>query len=199
MRTPILLSLFLSLAPAVAAAGKAAPPSVSPAPMQLSEHDVHQVVRAAAKQRGERLQFTSRFFAKITQLKDYRGEHVLRSNGKITAFLDMSDPRHPRFDPRIEDEDPSVQSIPVARRAHILVVPNTQRAHIGQEVSGVITLADLDATREVMAEAHKLAVDLKIKNPRIYINTSDRIGVGYLHVHVVGEHDGSPYPQLLQP
>ena len=149
--------------------------------------------------RVQRLRDNARFFTKITVKGDWSGEHVVHHDALTTAFLDRSDPAHPRYHAGVVDEDEAIARIPVGRRAHLLVVPNVPREHIGKSLSGTITLDDLDATRAVFATAHALADRLGLRNARIYANTSDRLTVGYLHVHVVGERSGTPYPRLTTP
>ena len=66
-------------------------------------------------------------------------------------------------------------------------------------MSSDITAEDLEATLKVMREAEDVAKRLAIKNAKIYVKSPARVGVGYLHVHIVGERDPKvPYPQALQ-
>ena len=154
--------------------------------------EVNAANRQAVRDRGA-------LFRKITVARDYRGEHVLLRDAKVTAFLDMTDPKHPRFDPEIE-VDEELESIPANRRAHILVVPNTPREHIGPSLGGPIGAGDLEATLEVVKSAEALAAKLGLKNPRVFVNAQDRLLIGYLHVHIVGERDPKdPYPAALKP
>jgi diadenosine tetraphosphate (Ap4A) HIT family hydrolase len=146
--------------------------------------------------RLERLRGNARFFTKITVDKNWKGERVVHHDSHTTAFLDMTDPEHPRFDAQRVDEDETIAAIPMAKRAHVLVIPNIPREHIAKSITGTITLDDIEATRLVLTSAHQLAKKLGIQRPRIYLNTSDRLTVGYLHVHIVGERDGTPYPTL---
>jgi diadenosine tetraphosphate (Ap4A) HIT family hydrolase len=154
------------------------------------------VYRTVSKERIDGLRQNARFFTKITVKGDWSNERVVHHDALVTAFLDMSDPEHPRYDRQNVDEDELIARLPESRRAHVLVIPNQPREHIAPSVSGVITLDDINATRAVLESAHQVAKDLGIKNPRIYFNTADRLTVGYLHVHVVGERDGRAYPRL---
>ena len=135
-------------------------------------------------------------FNRITQKRDYSRDHVIMRNKKVTAFLDWSDPQHPQFDPsRHTGEQHLLDAIPAARRAHVLVIPNQPREHIAQTLGAQITLKDVDAARSTLKEAHAVAKRLGIVNPRIWINSPDRISVGYLHVHIIGERTkGYPAP-----
>jgi len=199
VRAPIVLSLFLGLgsvlgAPALVAAapGRQAATPLPP----LDGHQMNLVYKTVRQARLDGMRQNSRFFKTITVARDWSREHVVHHDAAVTAFLDMSDPKHPRYDPENVDEDEHIAKIPEAKRAHILVVPNQPREHIAQSVTGTITLDDINATRSVLESAHKVAKDLGIKNARIYLNTSDRVTVGYLHVHIVGERDGCAYPKL---
>lgn len=183
--------LVLALPFAAHAAGKGGPP-----PVQLSDKQLHQIVRDAHVARIDGLRQRSRFFSKITQQRDYRGERVVHRDGNVTAFLDLTDPQHPGYSPERADEDESMASLPPSRRTHILVVPNQPREHIGKSVTGTITLADIEATKTTLEAAHRIANDLGVKNPRIYMNTQDRLAVGYQHVHIVGERTKAQYPNL---
>ena len=200
MRIALAFALAATFAiPSAAMAGKGAAAVTKPTELHLDPLVVRQLVKGAAQQRLLALRSNARFFTKITQAKDWKGEHVVHHDAHVTAFLDMSDPQHPRFDKDNIDEDESIQHIPLNKRAHILVIPNQQREHIASSVTGTITLDDINATKQVLESAHQVAKNLGIKNPRIYLNTSDRLTVGYLHVHVVGERSAGLYPNLKQP
>jgi hypothetical protein len=50
-----------------------------------------------------------------------------------------------------------------------------------------------------MRAAAALATRLGIKDPKIYVKSPARVGIGYLHVHVLGERDPNvPYPPPLK-
>jgi diadenosine tetraphosphate (Ap4A) HIT family hydrolase len=136
-------------------------------------------------------------FHNIAVNRDYRGEHVLLRNQHVTAFLDISDPQHPRHDGR-RDLEPELAQLPPARRAHILVIPNHPREHIALHLGDQVTQADARAVVRVFEEAEGVARQLALRNPQIFVNKANRVGVGYLHVHVVGERDPAvPYPPPL--
>jgi len=200
VRIALALALAATFAvPTAAMAGKSAAAAAKPTEMKLDPLMVRQIVRGAAQQRLVSIRSNARFFTKITQAQDWKGEHVVHHDANVTAFLDMSDPQHPRYDKENIDEDESIEHIPLNKRAHILVIPNQQREHIASSVTGVITLDDINATKQVLESAHQVAKNLGIRNPRIYLNTSDRLTVGYLHVHIVGERSSTSYPNLKQP
>jgi len=154
------------------------------------------IVKQYAAKRTESRRAMARFFEKITVQRNYTGEYVLHRDGNVTAFLDISDPRHPKYDPAREEDDES--GVPPGKRVHVLVVPNTPREHIGQRLGAGIGRGDLEATLEVVKSAERLAKTLNLKNPRVFLNPESRISVGYLHVHIVGEKTGSThYPAPL--
>ena len=135
-------------------------------------------------------------FARIAVQHDYTGEYVLFRDQDVTGFLDIKDPRHPRYQPG-RDEDGPVASPRV--RAHILVVPNQPRETIGRTLASDITAEDLEATLRVMRAATELSTRLGITNARIFVKSPARIGVGYLHIHIVGERNPNvPYPPALR-
>lgn len=142
----------------------------------------------------------AQFFEKVTVKRDYRGEYVMARDSSTTAFLDISDPQHPRYDPKKETgEETRMAHIPKHKRVHVLVVPNVKREHIGQSLGGSIGSGDLQTTLSVVKAAEKLAGQLKLKNAKVYINSEARIGVGYLHVHIVGERTSSTnFPTAMQ-
>jgi diadenosine tetraphosphate (Ap4A) HIT family hydrolase len=143
----------------------------------------------AVRQKGER-------FARIAVKQDYTGEYVVYRDKDVTAFLDLKDPKHPRYKPGHDDDD----GIDPKKLAHILVVPNEPRETIGKTISSDITADDLEVTLKVMKAAESVAKQLDIKNAKIYVKSPERVGVGYLHVHIVGERDPStPYPPALKP
>jgi diadenosine tetraphosphate (Ap4A) HIT family hydrolase len=134
-------------------------------------------------------------FARIAVKKDYTGEYVVFRDKDVTAFLDLKDPQHPRYKPG-HDED----GIDPKKLSHILVVPNEPRETIGKTVASDITIDDLEATMKVMKAAQTVATKLNIKNAKIFAKSPERVGVGYLHVHIVGERDPkTSYPPALKP
>ena len=136
-------------------------------------------------------------FRRITQDRNYDRDYVVFRNNKVTAFLDWSDPLHPQFDPkRKTGEQHMLDPIPVERRSHILVIPNTPREHIAATLGAQITSKDLDAAQQTIKAAEKLAKKLGIANPKVWINSPSAISVGYLHVHIVGEKT-KDYPAAL--
>jgi len=156
-----------------------------------------QAARRHQARRTEGLRSSARFFEKITQRGDYRGEHVLYRDAHASAFLDMTDPAHPRYRTP-EDVEEGLEQIPEAKRVHVLVVPNQPREHIARSLGGSISLADLREVTRVMETAERLARELKVQNPRIYANSESRIGVGYFHVHIVSERTAETrYPAPL--
>jgi diadenosine tetraphosphate (Ap4A) HIT family hydrolase len=193
----------------VAATSFAAPPAQSSTPAgaaSLSPADrraLMQQFRAVAEERDRALRERAAIFARIAVDHDYRGEYVLFRDDDWTAFLDLTDPRHPRYTPRSAAEmrptggdephvDPSL-------RAHILVVPNRPREHIGKTFTSDITAEDIAVVAKLMASAGAVAMRLGIKNPHIYVKSQEHVGVGYLHVHIVGEHaPGVSYPPPLE-
>lgn len=131
-------------------------------------------------------------FARIAVKHDYSGEYVLFRDQDVTAFLDLKDPQHPRYTP----EGPPDTA---KRHGHILVVPNQPRETIGKTVASDITSEDLELTLKVMRAAATLAPRFGIKQPRIYVKSPERVGVGYLHVHIEGDRDPKvPYPAPLK-
>ncbi len=79
------------------------------------------------------------------------------------------------------------------------MVPNQPRETIGKTVASDITAEDLELTQKVMGEAAAVASRFGVKNPKIYVKSPERVGVGYLHVHIVGERDPNvPYPPPLR-
>jgi diadenosine tetraphosphate (Ap4A) HIT family hydrolase len=157
-------------------------------------------VQDHALRRRETLVRRGELFKKITQRGDYTGEHVLYRDGHVTAFLDLTDPQHPGHRAetgRIEDGEGEARARN-PNRAHILVVPNDPREHIGKSLSGTLGSDDLQAALDVVKKAEGLAGRLGIKNPQVFINTQDRLSVGYLHVHIIGERDPArPYPAAM--
>ena len=141
------------------------------------------------RERGE-------IFARIATKHDYSGEYVLFRDPDVTAFLDLKDPRHPRYKPGHDDDEAPAGSS--KRRSHILVVPNQPRETIGKTLASDITAEDLELTLKVMRAAAALATRLGIKDPKIFVKSPERVGVGYLHVHIVGERAAnSAYPPPL--
>jgi hypothetical protein len=154
--------------------------------------------RTVAEQRDQVVRERGETFARITVQHDYRGEYVLFRDQEVTAFLDLTDPRHPRYSPRpgADDENTSADA---NRRVHILVVPNQPREHIGKTLTSDIGAEDLELALRVMCSAESLAKRLGVTNARVFVKAAERVGIGYLHVHIVGERDpGVPYPPPLQ-
>jgi len=157
-----------------------------------------EVVKRHAQERVSRVRGLSRIFRKITVDRDYKGEFVLQRDNHTTAFLDITDPQHPGFKPEKETGEADLDSIPIHKRAHILVVPNAPREHITNSLGGTITSADLQASLDVVKSAEKLAKQLGIKNPRVFMNPESRVMIGYLHVHIIGERTAQTrYPKPL--
>jgi diadenosine tetraphosphate (Ap4A) HIT family hydrolase len=185
---------------------------VAPAQPSAADHDVVAITqptdagaqtpserKALMRQlRGERetkVRERGEIFERIAVKHDYSGEYVLFRDQDVTAFLDLKDPQHPRYKPG-HDEDGPVDGSKL--RAHILVVPNQPRETIGKTVASDITADDLELTLKVMRAAADLSTRLGIKNAKIYVKSPARVGVGYLHVHIVGERDPNvPYPPAL--
>ena len=154
------------------------------------------LMKQLREERETRVRDRGEIFARIAVKHDYTGEYVLFRDQDVTAFLDLKDPQHPRYKPG-HDEDRPVDGSKL--RAHILVVPNQPRETIGKTVASNITADDLELTLKVMRAAADLSARLGIKNAKIYVRSPARVGVGYLHVHIVGERDPNvPYPPALQ-
>ena len=169
------------------------PPAKPGAPAAAT--DDHAEWRRLRAAREKQVRAKGERFARIAVKQDYTGEYVVYRDKDVTAFLDLKDPQHPRHRPG-HDED----GIDPKKLAHILVVPNEPRETIGKTVSSDITADDLEATLKVFKAAEVVAAQLKIKNARIFVKSPERVGVGYLHVHIVGERDPStPYPPALEP
>ena len=157
------------------------------------------LMRQLRDEREKRVHERGEIFAKIAVKHDYAGEYVLFRDQDVTAFLDLKDPRHPRYTPPKSEHDEDAPVGDPKRVSHILVVPNQPRETIGKTVSSDITAEDLELTLKVMREASTLATKFGVKNPKIFVKAPARIGVGYLHVHILGERDpNTPYPPALQ-
>jgi hypothetical protein len=66
-------------------------------------------------------------------------------------------------------------------------------------LAGDITKEDLELTLKVMRAVGALATRLGVKDPKIYVKSPERVGIGYLHVHILGERDpNTPYPPPLR-
>lgn len=153
--------------------------------------------RQVREEREKMVREKGEIFARIATKHDYSGEYVLFRDQDVTAFLDLKDPRHPRYSPKPghDGEGPAGGS---KRLSHILVVPNVPRETIGKTLTSDITAEDVELTLKLMREAAALAPRFGIKNPKIYVKSPARVGLGYLHVHVVGERDSNvPYPPPL--
>jgi diadenosine tetraphosphate (Ap4A) HIT family hydrolase len=156
------------------------------------------LMRQFREEREKEVRERGEIFARIATKHDYSGEYVLFRDQDVTAFLDLKDPRHPRYSPKSghDDEAPAGSS---KRRSHILVIPNQPRETIGKTVASDITAEDLELTLRVMRAAAALATRLGIKDPKIYVKSPARVGIGYLHVHILGERDPNvPYPPPLR-
>jgi diadenosine tetraphosphate (Ap4A) HIT family hydrolase len=185
----------VGLADAPRADKPAQPPKVESAtPSQPADQKA--LMRQLRDEREKKVRERGEVFARIAAKRDYTGEYVLFRDQDVTAFLDLKDPQHPRYKPG-HDEDPVTDSS--KRRVHILVVPNQPRETIGKTIASDITEEDLELTLKVMHEASALASRLHIKNPKIYVRSPERVGVGYLHVHLVAEVDSKfQYPPALK-
>jgi diadenosine tetraphosphate (Ap4A) HIT family hydrolase len=180
----------------VAAADPApAPPADKPAAPAAATDD-HAQWRHLRAAREKQVHDKGERFARIAVKQDYTGEYVVYRDKDVTAFLDLKDPQHPRYKRGHDDDD----GIDPKKLAHILVVPNEPRETIGKTISSDITADDLEVTLKVMKAAETVATKLGIKNAKIYVKSPARVGVGYLHVHVVGERDpNTAYPPPLKP
>lgn len=155
-------------------------------------------IREARDEREKRVREHGEIFARIATKKDYTGEYVLFRDQDATAFLDLKDPQHPRYKPG-GDEDEAPPADKTKRRVHILVVPNQPRETIGKTIASDITADDLEVTLKLMKQASAIAAKLGIKNPKIFVKSPARVGVGYLHVHVIAEVDAAfKYPAALK-
>jgi diadenosine tetraphosphate (Ap4A) HIT family hydrolase len=201
---PKWIVLFGVLVAARAALGNP-PPTDKPKPAKTDSataeagsptpDDRRVLMRQLRDEREKRVREKGEIFARIATKHDYSGEYVLFRDQDVTAFLDLKDPRHPRYKPEHDEEDgPAGKD-----RSHILVVPNQPRETIGKTVASDITAEDLEVTLKVMRAAAAVASRLGIKNPKIFVKSPARVGVGYLHVHVLGERDPKlPYPPPLR-
>lgn len=152
------------------------------------------LMRQLREEREKMVRERGEVFAKIAVKHDYSGEWVVFRDKDVTAFLDLKDPQHPRYKPGHDEEGEGGKG-----RAHILVVPNEPRETIGKTISSDITADDLEQTLKVMREASTIATRMGIKNPKIYVKSPERVGVGYLHVHIIGDRDPKvPYPAPLK-
>ena len=157
--------------------------------------DKRALMRQLRDEREKKVRERGEIFAKITTKKDYSGEYVLFRDQDVTAFLDLKDPQHPRYSKAEHDDDVPAGSKPPS---HILVVPNQPRETIGKTVASDITAEDLELTLKVMREAAVLAKKYGFKDPKIFVKSPERVGIGYLHVHVVGDRDPKvAYPSAL--
>jgi diadenosine tetraphosphate (Ap4A) HIT family hydrolase len=174
---------------------KPAPPAkIESAPTPTADQKA--LARQFRDEREKRVRDRGEIFERIAVKRDYTGEYVLFRDQDVTAFLDLKDPQHPRYKAG-HDEEPVTDSS--KRRVHILVVPNQPRETIGKTIASDITTEDLELTLKVMHEATALANRLRIKNPKIFVKSPERVGVGYLHVHVVAEVDSKfQYPAAVK-
>ena len=157
---------------------------------QDKARQIKRAYKAAAVERDKLVAEKGKIFEKIAVKHDYHGEYVVFRDDDVTAFLDLRDPKHPRYSARAGD---------TKRMAHVLVVPNQPRENIGKTLQADISPDDLDATVKVVRAAEALAKKLAITNAKIFLKPSEAVGVGYLHVHIVGERDPSlAYPPALK-
>ncbi len=191
MKRSHLAALLLLGVIRVAAADPAPDKPAAPA-AATDDHGEWRRLRAA---REKSVHARGEIFARIAVKQDYAGEYVVYRDKDVTAFLDLKDPQHPRYKRGHDDDD----GIDPKKLAHILVVPNEPRETIGKTIASDITADDLEATLKVMKAAESVAAKLDIKNAKIYVKSPERVGVGYLHVHIVGERDpNTPYPPALK-
>jgi diadenosine tetraphosphate (Ap4A) HIT family hydrolase len=156
------------------------------------------LMRQLREEREKLVRERGEIFARIATKHDYTGEYVLFRDQDVTAFLDIKDPKHPRYAPKggADDEGPAGSAKGLS---HVLVVPNQPRETIGKTIASDITAEDLELTLKVMRAATALATRLGVKSPKIYVRSPARVGVGYLHVHILGERDPKlPYPPALK-
>jgi len=135
-------------------------------------------------------------FQKMAVDGDFRNRYVLYRDQEVTAFLDRTDPANPHYVASAAI-DWRLRRIPASRRAHVLVVPNQKREHIGKRFGVPIDSSDVAATLSVMKKAEAIAQRLGIENSAVYVNPLDRLSVGYLHVHITGWRT-RPYPARLE-
>ena len=195
--------VFVTAAPAALAQRPARPTTRQRRATSTSRSEHHEAERAIVRryQRARRAsqRKLGEVFRRVAVDRDYRGEYVLMRDQQVTAFLDITDPQHPAFDPTRETDEDSLARIPLSRRAHILVVPNQPREHLGRSLDAPISTRDVEQTLEVMKSAEALARKLGIEKPQVFVNPESRLAVGYLHVHIVGERPPSrPYPAPLR-
>lgn len=204
---------WMTLLSALAAAGTALADQPQPAvqkpstaPKAESSHaaapgqataDKKAYLRQCRDEREKMVRERGEIFARIATKHDYSGEYVLYRDQEVTAFLDLKDPRHPRYSPEAgHDEGTDGRS---KRQAHLLVVPNQPRESIGKTLASDITADDLQTTLKVMQAATSIAKRFGIKSPKIFVKSPGRVGVGYLHVHILGERDPNvAYPPALK-
>src|SRR5262249_21157442 len=92
------------------------------------------LMRQLRDEREKRVHERGEIFAKIAVKHDYAGEYVLFRDQDVTAFLDLKDPRHPRYTPPKSEHDEDAPVGDSKRVSHILVVPNQPRETIGKTV-----------------------------------------------------------------
>jgi diadenosine tetraphosphate (Ap4A) HIT family hydrolase len=195
----IVLVCTLAAARVVVAEPPATEKSKQPAKAEVATADPaarKALMRQLRDEREKMVRDRGQIFARIATKRDYTGEYVLFRDDDVTAFLDLKDPQHPRYKPGHDEDGPSD---PSKRWGHILVVPNQPRETIGKTLAGDVTADDLELTLKVMREAATLAQRFGIKDPKIYVKSPARVGVGYLHVHIIGERDPKvAYPTPLK-
>jgi hypothetical protein len=201
---PVLVSLALAAVLAAAPQTNGAPQrrgrtsvprSYTRVEYKLLSPDRRGSFRTLNLERRQAMRVRAERFRKIAVDRNYHNTYVLMRNAQVTAFLDVTDPKHPDFDLGAP-VDQRLASIPVEKRAHILVVPNEPREHIGKQLGMPIGEDDLEATLAIVKQARALADQLHIEHATVYVNPLDRLSVGYLHVHIVGERTG-PYPEAI--
>jgi hypothetical protein len=166
--------------------------------VHIPEHELHDVHGALYDMKVANQRNFARFFQKIVR-GDFSGEYVFERNNKVTFFLDPADNMHPRYAQRGEDWAHSgVEKIPVSRRIKFLVTPNKLHEHIGSKIDGEISISDAKLVYETMQEAERMAKQLGVVNPRIWVNNAQTASIGQLHVHVAGERPASfKYPSSM--
>jgi len=128
------------------------------------------------------------------------GQHIVYRDKEVTAFLDQKDVQSPAHDPKVFDWEfaayEDLRDVPKERRAHLLMIPNHWRQHVGPNLGSGLAGRDLATALSIVRKAEDLARELRIIRPKVFINPVHRISVGYLHVHIIGERDPNvPYPQ----
>jgi hypothetical protein len=193
------LSSFGLLAPAQAAPkAQQQIRNVKIANVDVPEHRVHALSGELYDMKVASQRNFARFFQKIVR-GDFSGEYVFERNNKVTFFLDPADNMHPRYAQRGEDwAHGGVENIPVGKRIKFLVTPNKLHEHYGSKLDGEVSVSDAKLVYETMLEAERMAKQLGIINPRIFMNNAQTASIGQLHIHVYGERPpGFKYPTSM--